>query len=316
MNKIVLSNVSFAYSHPFKVIFSNLNLEIDDSWKTVVIGKNGEGKSTLLKLISGELKRDSGTIKSKNNFFYFPYEIENINDKVINIIKEIAGPYFQLERQIEEALNNMDMKKYSVLEEEYKKIDGYNIDAIIKKECEKIGLEDSILDSSYNTLSGGEKTKVKIVSLFIKQGTFPLLDEPTNHLDLESRESLSKYLSKKSKGFICVSHDAHFLNKVGSHIIDIDAKNGINISNAKFNDYYQNKASLEMSTIKKNYELKKDILQKSKSISEKIGWSGTSEKKKIGARDKGYVSSKSTKLMRAAKNLETRINRDIEQKKN
>lgn len=112
----------------------------------------------------------------------------------------------------------------------------FNIDTDWKiiKELNLLNTDTEILYRNFSLLSGGEQIKILLISLFLKGNSFLLIDEPTNHLDFETRENLVEYLSKK-KGFILVSHDRNFLDKVVDHIISINNTNiEIQISNKKY----------------------------------------------------------------------------------
>ena len=94
IDKIIIKNLEFSYDFPYKTIFEGLNLEIDKNWKTVLTGKNGRGKTTLLKLIGGEIPNYSGEIISKGTFSYFPYEINDESLEIKNLFKDMAGKFF------------------------------------------------------------------------------------------------------------------------------------------------------------------------------------------------------------------------------
>lgn len=313
---IRINNLSFSYDKPYKEIFEGVNLEINYNWKTVIVGKNGRGKSTLLKLIKGELECQRGSIVAEREFLYFPYEVNDMDIRVIDLIKDIAGPYRDYEKKIEEYLNigsDEGLVRYGEVEEEYRSIGGYELENKIEIELNKLNLSKNLLKVSYGTLSGGEKTKVQLLAFFINNNTFPLLDEPTNHLDILGRKVIAEYLSTK-EGFICISHDSNFLDRIGDHIIDIDDKRGIKISNSKFSNYFDERSNMEMREREKNIELKKSIKAKLVSFDEKKSWSMNKEKEVSSSFDKGFVSARAARLMQKAKNVERRLNREIEEK--
>ena len=318
IDKIIIKNLGFAYDIPYKVIFDGIDLEIDDTWKTVIVGKNGRGKTTLLDLIRGKLKNHSGTISFDKNYSYFPFEVENHDLKLMDLIKDIIGPFREYEKEIEFLLkegSEKSLELYGELEEKYRILGGYEIESLIEKEFFHLDLGPSHLKMPYSTLSGGEKTKVKLLSLFLKKDSFPLLDEPTNHLDILARKTVAKYLKDKKSGFICISHDSKFLDEIGDHIIDIDDKRGIKLRKAKFSDYFRDRENLEISEKDQNNRLKLEINKKMESFREKTDWSFEAEDKKSGAFDKGFMGAKAARLMKKAKNLEKRLNNDIQEKK-
>lgn len=318
IDKIIIKNLEFSYDFPYKTIFEGLNLEIDKNWKTVLTGKNGRGKTTLLKLIGGEIPNYNGEIISKGTFSYFPYEVNDESLEVRTLLKDLAGNFFQMERLIEKYLREDSegaLIKYGEVEEIYRNSGGYEIEAIIEKEILDIGLSLDILDKKYQVLSGGEKTKIKLIALFLQKDKFPLIDEPTNHLDIYGRGIVAKYLKGKNKGFICVSHDENFLNEIGDHIINIHSRRGIEVKKAEFSNFRNEKKLEEEKEFEKNENLKREIKKKTESFREKCDWSFEAEEKKSGAYDKGFMGAKAARLMQRAKNLEKRLLKDIDDKK-
>lgn len=238
MSKIKIVDLSFSYTKPQKDIFNKFNLEIDRSWKTILFGKNGRGKTTLLKLIEGKLKKDGGNIISHGGFTSF-----NLNDKlqedisVLDIIKDRLGGYRQLESIMARCLLNFqgsNITSYGKALDEYTELDGFNLEFKIKCELQKLNLKADILRQKYSTLSGGEKTKVQLTSLFIGDKSFPIMDEPTNHLDIESKAIVGRYLKSHKNGFLCVSHDREFLDMIGNHVVHIHNKRKVKIYKTTF----------------------------------------------------------------------------------
>ena len=183
MSLISVNNLTFRYEGNLKNIFENVSFNIDTDWKLGLIGRNGKGKTTFLKLLLGKYEY-VGKISKNVEFDYFPFEIKNKEKLAIEIVNDIAP--------------NVD-------------------DWEIIKELNLMNTDSEILYINFNLLSGGEQIKILLISLFLKENNFLLIDEPTNHLDIESRNNLAEYLKKK-KGFILVSHDRNFLDKVVDHI--------------------------------------------------------------------------------------------------
>ena len=193
--------------------------------------------------------------------------------------------------------------------------DGYIIDELIEKEIRKLDVEIDVLERSFNTLSNGERTKLMLAALFLKKNNFLLIDEPTNHLDIEGRESVARYLSSK-KGFILVSHDRHFVDKIVDHIISIN-KNDIEIQKGNFTSWNYNKELQDNYEMEQNEKLSKEIKALEESFRRSKGWSDLVEKSKIGEHvyDRGAVGAQAARLMKKAKNIERRREKAIEDKK-
>ena len=318
LNKINITNLSFSYENPYKEIFNKLNIEIDTSWKTIIYGKNGRGKSTLLKLIDGELIKDGGEIKCSKTFFNFSFQQKaDQNTRVLEFIKDNLGPYKLYEDEMEGLLSDptkVNLFKYGEVEEKYRELDGYQIENLIERELLNIQLDLGILNRFYNSLSGGEKTKIQLISLFLKKNSFPLIDEPTNHLDIESRKLIGEYLKNQKRGFICISHDRNFLNTVGDHILHLHSKREAKIHSTTFFKFEENYLKLLESEKKKNILLKNQINRDKDSLKQKEDWATSTESKKRGAIDKGFQGKKAAKMMKTAKSHERRYLDKIDDK--
>lgn len=190
MSLISVNNLTFGYDGSFNNIFENVSFNIDTDWKLGLIGRNGKGKTTFLKLLQGKYEY-RGTISKSVDVDYFPFEVTNKNRMSIEIVNEIAP----------------NVEDWEII-----------------KELNLLNSDIEILYRNFNLLSGGEQIKILLISLFLKGNNFLLIDEPTNHLDIETRNNLVDYLEKK-KGFILVSHDRIFLDKVVNHIISINNTN-------------------------------------------------------------------------------------------
>lgn len=284
MSLININNLTFGYDGSSNNIFENVTFNIDTDWKLGLIGRNGKGKTTFLKLLQGKYEY-KGTISKNVKVDYFPFEIKNKDRMAIEIVNEIAP-------------NVEDWK--------------------IIKELNLLNSDAEILYRNFNLLSGGEQIKILLISLFLKGNNFLLIDEPTNHLDIETRNNLVEYLKKK-KGFILVSHDRNLLDKVVDHIIAINNTN-IEIQQGNFSSWKENKARQDNFEIVQNEKLKKDINRLEIASRNTAKWSNEVEKSKYKASnsettiDRGYIGHKSAKMMKKSKAIEQRIEKAIDEK--
>lgn len=284
MSLISIKNLTFGYDGNINNVFDNVSFNIDTDWKLGLIGRNGKGKTTLLKLLLGELKY-AGTISKNIDFDYFPFEVKNKEKIAIEIVNEIA-PYAE--------------------------------DWEIIKEINLLGANIEILYRTFNLLSGGEQVKVLLVSLFLKGNNFLLIDEPTNHLDIQTRDTLAEYLKRK-KGFILVSHDRIFLDKVVDHIISINNTN-IEIQKGNFSSWKENKEKQDNFEIMQNEKIRKDINRLEIASRNTANWSDKVEKTKYNTTnsgskvDKGYIGHQAAKMMKKSKVMEKRIDKELEEK--
>ncbi len=316
MSQINISNLTFRYDTNAHNVFEGVNLVLDTDWKLGLIGRNGRGKTTLLKILNGDLIPDStSNITSCVEFGYFPMEVFDKTLNTIDVVKNAIAPFALWEKEMEEYLvDESKLTEYGEVLEKYVDCDGYIIDELIKKECGLIDLDFEILDRPFETLSGGEQTKMLLIALFLRKNHFLLIDEPTNHLDIKGREIVAEYLASK-KGFILVSHDKNFVDRVVDHILSIN-KSDIEIQKGNFSTWEINKDRQDGFEIAENEKLKKDIDRLKKTAKEKAEWSDHVEATKIGngACDRGYIGHKAAKMMKRSKAIENRQNRAIEEK--
>ncbi len=286
MSLISINNLTFRYDGSLDNVFENVSFNIDTNWKIGLIGRNGKGKTTFLKLLLGEYEYN-GTISKSVQFDYFPFDVRNKDRMAIEIVNEITP-----------------------LTEDWQ----------IIKELNLLNTEAEILYKNFNLLSGGEQMKILLISLFLKGDNFLLIDEPTNHLDVSTRNNLVEYLKRK-KGFIVVSHDREFLDKVVDHIISINNTN-ISIEQGNFTSWQENKDRQDNFERMQNEKLKKDINRLEIASQNTAKWSDKIEKTKYNTTnsgskvDRGYIGHQSAKMMKKSKVIEKRIEKAIDEKSN
>ncbi len=284
MSIIQVNNLTFGYDGAFNNVFEKVSFHIDTDWKLGLIGRNGKGKTTFLKLLSGQYEYQ-GTISKKVDLDYFPFEVKNTKQMAIEIINEMVP-------------NVADWE--------------------IMKELSLLRAEPEILYRKFNLLSGGEQIKILLISLFLKENHFLLIDEPTNHLDHETKNHLMEYLKKK-KGFILVSHDRNFLDEIVDHMIAINNTN-IEIQKGNFSSWQENKNAQDNFELTQNEKLKKDIGRLEIASKNTANWSDKIEKSKYhttnsgSSVDRGYIGHQSAKMMKKSKVMEKRIEKAIEEK--
>lgn len=278
MSYIHLAHLSFHYDNSDEMIFEDVTLHLDSRWHLGLVGRNGRGKTTLLKLIHGDLKAN-GALQKDVKTRYFPYPVKDPTKQTADIVTEIIG--------------DLDWRVY--------------------KELNLLKVDASVLFQPYQTLSPGEQTKILLACLFIHDDDFVLIDEPTNHLDEDGRALVSAYLQNK-QGFILVSHDRAFLDDCIDHVLAIN-KNSIALTQGNLSTYLENRSRQEHDERMRQIHLKKDIARLQQAAGKTAVWSDRVEKSKIGAADKGYVGHMAAKMMKRSKTIEKRYERYIEEKK-
>ena len=227
MIEIELNNIKKNYG--LKNILDGFNLEIKTGERVALIGQNGSGKTTILKIISKEENIDSGTINIRKGATLGVLKQIYENEKEDVLVKEFLYDSFKGILEIEQKLRNLEekmeieknqnelekiIKKYGNLQEEFMAVGGYEIQEKFSKICSKFNIKSEMLKRNYNNLSGGEKTRVNLAKLLLKNPDILLLDEPTNHLDIDSLNFLEELIKKYNGTVLVVSHDRYFLDKV------------------------------------------------------------------------------------------------------
>ncbi|MEF9983103.1 MAG: ATP-binding cassette domain-containing protein [Oscillospiraceae bacterium] len=211
-------------------LFDHVNLKFTDGNCYGIIGANGAGKSTFLRLLSGDLQTYTGTIDISENTRmsvlkqdHFKYDEFTVMDTVI-MGNERLHEIMQ-EKEIlyaKEDFTDEDGEKASELEGEFAELNGWEAESEAAKLLQGLGVETALHYSQMSSLQGGEKVKVLLAQALFGQPQIVLLDEPTNHLDVESINWLEDFLMEFPGTVIVVSHDRHFLNSVCTHIVDVD----------------------------------------------------------------------------------------------
>lgn len=236
------------------LVLKNITFQVQTGEKVGIVGANGSGKSTILKLIAGiepmhycvgypgatSPGYDEGFICLRKEYkCAYLEQIPQYDNrlKVIDVLESAFEEVYSIEnqmRQLEEKMKSLEdkdlekaLKQYSELVELYEVKGGYNTEEKLSKICTGLKFDDSFLNKEFNVLSGGEKTRVVLGKLLINNPDILLLDEPTNHLDMDSIEWLEGYLKSYKGIVIIVSHDRYFLDSIVTKIVEIEGMEAI-----------------------------------------------------------------------------------------
>lgn len=289
----------------FNKLFNNVSFSLNEGESISIVGPNGCGKSTLLKIIAGIIKPDKGqvSIKKGAKLAYLDQTGASIDDNrcVYEILKESFCELNELEKSIKKLEDKMNkntdnqkiINKYCSLIDRYSNLGGYEIDANINTVIAGLKLDSTILDRSFNELSGGEKTLVQLAKTLIIKPDLLLLDEPTNHLDIERIEWLENYIENFKGAIVIVSHDRYFLDKMCDKILDLESSCG-KIYSTNYTGFLEEKERLfekQMTNYKEEQLLIKRLETEMKWFAER------------------GMATNSSILTARARALETRINR-------
>ena len=285
MAQITITNLFFTYEGDYTPVFEGLDLQWDTGWKLGLVGRNGRGKTTLLRLLAGELE-GRGTIAGRPRCLRWPGTVERPERPALDLLRERVPPG-----------------------EEWR----------LLWELSKLGLEEATLERPFSTLSGGEQTRALLAALFLDEGSYPMLDEPTNHLDGPGRALVARYLRELDRGFLLVSHDRAFLDGCTDHTLALN-RTGPELIRGSFSVWYREKEARDRGELAQNERLKGEIRRLEQAARRTAAWSDRVERSKYGSEnsglkvDRGFVGHKSAKLMKRAKGLESRQQEAIAEK--
>ncbi len=214
-------------------ILNGISCTLKYGEKVALVGRNGSGKTTILKIIAGEEKADNGEVHIKKGstvgyLSQIPSVEENksVRDVLLGAFSQtlhIAEKMRAFEDlMISNTVSKQQLEEYGKLQEQYERFGGYEIDSHVDGVAKGLGVY-PFLDSPFISLSGGEKTKVALGVLLLTKPDLLLLDEPTNHLDLDSCEWLERFIQEYEGSVLIVSHDRFFLDEVATKVLDLEA---------------------------------------------------------------------------------------------
>ena len=236
MSIVNLHQIKKAYG--LNQVLDGFSMNINDGEKMALIGANGSGKTTILRLITGQEKVDSGAVSIRNGISIghlnqipdydeqntLKQELREVFSDIIFMEKEMKA----LEEKIstcgqkkESAKLEGLMREYSNLQEKFAEKGGYGFESRLERTAVGLGFLHRELEKKVTTLSGGEKTRLGLVKLLLEEPDLLLLDEPTNHLDISSTHWLENYLQKYEGTAVIISHDRYFLDAVVDRIVEV-----------------------------------------------------------------------------------------------
>ena len=214
-----------------EILLNGLSFEIQTGECVGIMGRNGCGKTTLFRMLTGELEPDEGTIVfapgrkigliSQIPIFPAGWTVENVLRSAYRELFAMKKKMEALERQMTVSADRSILSEYDRLTNAYEVGGGYEMDTNVDKICNGLGIPAPMRDQLFSLLSGGEKTRVNLARLLLENTDILLLDEPTNHLDLRSVEWLEGYIRQFKGTTLTISHDRYFLDRVVDRIIEI-----------------------------------------------------------------------------------------------
>ena len=290
MAEIKVTDLTFSYEDSADTVLDGISFHIDTDWKLGFIGRNGKGKTTMLRLLMGDYSYQ-GSITTSVRFDYFPYPIreEDMEKTASELIPDWKP----------------EIEEWQVL-----------------IQMNQIKMDPECLYRPFGTLSYGERTRVMLAVLFADDNEFLLIDEPTNHLDRQAREIVREYLAGK-KGFILVSHDRDLLDAVTDHVLVMN-RESIEVQAGNFSSWWENKEKNDAFARSENEKHQKEIGKLKAAADRSSRWADKNEGTKIGFdpvkehdRDistRPKIGAKTKKMQSRVKAFEKRMDREIREK--
>jgi len=267
---ILLQNISFGFPGG-NLLFNHINLTIQSQTKSALVGSNGMGKSTLLKMIADEIQPLEGNINILGDIFYVPQMFGNCNHLTIAESLKIDQKLHALQKITNGEVDEIYFETLN---------DDWDIEERCQHALEHWGLENFELTQKLEALSGGQKTKVFLAGIQINHPEIIILDEPTNHLDLEGRKLLYDLIDKTNATVVIVSHDRTLLNLVDT-IFEL-SNQGVATYGGNY-DFYAEQKEVEEEALHNDIHSKERALKKAKEKERET----LERKQKLDARGKG-----------------------------
>lgn len=263
-----VSNISKLFAA--EIVLENVSFRLDRHEKVALVGRNGAGKTTFLKILTGEYQADGGSIQWERGAsvgYLSQSSMPSSEKTVLQVATEAREHLVEMEarmKELEIAMENgattEDLDEYSLLQEHFISEGGYSVETDLKVVLKRLGFTEDAFDKPVSALSGGEKTRLALAKLLLEEPDLLILDEPTNHLDLDAIEWLESWIKGYHGTVMCVSHDRTFLQAICERVIEI--RDGVaNSYPGTFEKYLvlrrEEDARLEMMAEKQEQEMAK-----------------------------------------------------------
>jgi ATP-binding cassette subfamily F protein 3 len=272
-----LQDVTFEFGA--RAIVEDATWHIQPGERIGLIGYNGTGKSTLLKLLVGEYLPSAGTVERSRttSIGYLHQDLLSFdtNDSILQVALSAFEKVLQLEKEIEvlgveleKTGDEKTLHEYSDKLHELETLGGYNIHHKTEEVLQGLGFSNADLQRPYKEFSGGWRMRVLLAKMILQQPDLLLMDEPTNHLDLPSIEWLEKYLLHYQGSVVIVSHDKYFLNRMVTKIVEVYQKQ-LHIYNGNY-DYYEKEKAIRIEMQQKAYDNQQDYIRQNERLVERF----------------------------------------------
>ncbi len=227
MAEIIFSDVRKSFEQD-RVILDGVSFQIDKGERAAILGDNGTGKTTLLRMITGELQPDSGYVsvpKARRIGYVAQLNTARSGDTVEDVLRQAYREVISIGQELDAMHADMagvSANRYDELTRRFEALGGYDWQAELARIAAGLGIDADLRQRPFDKLSGGEQTRVNLARIIMEKTDILLLDEPTNHLDMQAMEWLEEYLDTYKGTVLLVSHDRYFLDRCVKRIIELD----------------------------------------------------------------------------------------------
>jgi ATP-binding cassette, subfamily F, member 3 len=299
-------------------VLQKVTFTVNPDEKIGLVGPNGSGKTTLLKIILREIEPDQGdiTIAGEPEIGYVRQDV--VEDESLTVGRTLFGEMEGLEARLTQLRKEIaaspddegELVKYEVLEEELNTRFGNSYRSRCEKTLAQFGFEPARYKVKVNLLSPGERARLELARVLVREPNLLILDEPTNFLDIPQREWLERFLEEFNGTILVVSHDRVFLNRVVNRVFDL-RRARLAVYDGDYDDYELARAQ-ELEKLEHNHEVQQKEIRKLKHVAEQRKvWSGRREKTKTSAADSGFESARAAKMAKRSKHAEKRVEQMI-----
>lgn len=315
MSMLKVQNLQKSYGS--MTVLADVSFSLDKGQKVALVGNNGTGKTTLLKILAGLVEADAGEVEITRgaNVGYLPQDTSLTGNETIGeYLRRVTG-VDQLEKDLERLSHSLEQSalalEYEEVKDKYERLDGYAFKHRMEVMLAGFGLEGVGLDRPLSQLSSGQKSKVALTGILLKGVDLLLLDEPTNNLDLPALIWLEDFLQKSDAACVMISHDRRFLDRVVRKIFEIDWQTReLNVSKGTYSDYLETVAKRRVRQYE-DYRLQQDEItrlseqarQKRQAAVQGAKWVGSDNDKFL----RGFKRNQAGGSARVAKAIEKRI---------
>ena len=214
-----------------EVILEGAELRLDRRERVALIGRNGAGKSTFVKILTGDLQPDAGSVQwargakigylSQNSTLPLDKTVYQVAEQARQHLVEIEKRLTELEAILENSPSDEDLEEYAMLRDHFDSEGGQTMEISLKVVLNRMGFEEDEFEKPVGKLSGGERTRLLLAQLLLEEPEVLILDEPTNHLDLEAVEWLEGWIRHYHGAVLLISHDRRFLQATADRVVEL-----------------------------------------------------------------------------------------------